>query len=42
MVGVRDDVLDTIGRPWMTLGIVSLNHQISITSIGQAIDDLET
>ena len=41
MVGVRDDVLEAIGRPWMTLGSIFPEPSDQFTSIGEAIDDLE-
>lgn len=42
MVGVRDDVLDAIGRPWMTLGSLFPEPTKEFASIGEAIDDLQT
>ena len=41
MVGVRDDVLDAIGRPWMTLGSLFPDASNDYPTIGQAIDDLQ-
>ena len=41
MVGVRDDVLDAIGRPWMTLGSLFPDPSNDYPTIGQAIDDLQ-
>ena len=41
MVGVRDDVLGAIGRPWMTLGSLFPDASNDYPTIGQAIDDLQ-
>ena len=41
MVGVRDDVLVAIGRPWMTLGSLFPDASNDYPTIGQAIDDLQ-
>ena len=40
LVGVRDDVLDAIGMPWMCLSGLFPEVSVERVSIGEAIDDL--